>query len=777
MEVLFGDQCLFIYDKNPNSLVCPRCNRTYGFNNRTLYKKFLDIITEQKADKRVVLETILFRCIYCDLYDHEYPFKCKHTFIPNEEQENIIVNLYQEIVITANDCSLGNVFVLEAQAGTGKTSTIMHLFKYPEFRELKVCFSAPTNKALNVMTSKINDIFEDTTDENEIRDGDNDVSERHNASFLTLFKLLSGNVSINYLGETKFKANSKSNDLVKFDVVVIDEASMIESNEVTIILECIKSLCNSQDDTRIPVVIFLGDRAQLPPVKESNSPIFDDAIHQKYHIKKLSLSKIMRSQNQLTTLSHNVRDLTTYNPTSGPDISYLDIKKYSNVDVTLNTSRDKWVSEYCQLYKKNMNTLPPVMLVYTNAECESLNNACRNIIFNNPSDQYVIGEMVVFKNYYIVNKQYKKNNKIVRYLIYLYTSDHIIVKNVTICEYIIPEMRYSYLIQDVSGFCQLVEKRLKKLVRPSELALATLKLEGTLNKWSISGPTITTHDTKISAQLNQLMQSINNVNHVYQTNLLYFNDSRILKDDTEPDNAFITIIDSSDINKYTTNCDAIKTIIKYNYRYIMDMCTSDINRAIIDTLFSRLWKLYYQFHVWKFADISYGYALTTHKSQGSTYGHVFVNVSNILGCKKVTPVVRARSLYTAMTRASDTVHILNSNQIITPIIDSNAEFTCEVCKHIQTADKFNCVNYSIDTKCINTILSSVTPNSVIYDNNGVYVYGIDKDRIVYKINSSEFTEKPTYYDILAYIISHRMSKYPICAYTMENLNLIREITK
>ena len=64
------------------------------------------------------------------------------------------------------------------------------------------------------------------------------------------------------------------------------------------------------------------------------------------------------------------------------------------------------------------------------------------------------------------------------------------------------------------------------------------------------------------------------------------------------------------------------------------------------------WANFYEFKN-QFADVKYSYAITAHKSQGSTYRSVAVNMRDIF--RNPDRVERDRILYTALTRASDTV--------------------------------------------------------------------------------------------------------------------------
>ena len=56
-----------------------------------------------------------------------------------------------------------------------------------------------------------------------------------------------------------------------------------------------------------------------------------------------------------------------------------------------------------------------------------------------------------------------------------------------------------------------------------------------------------------------------------------------------------------------------------------------------------------------YLEVDYGYALTVHKSQGSTYDNVFVEYNNLLANKKDTE--KDKLLYTAITRSANKLHI------------------------------------------------------------------------------------------------------------------------
>jgi ATP-dependent exoDNAse (exonuclease V) alpha subunit len=67
------------------------------------------------------------------------------------------------------------------------------------------------------------------------------------------------------------------------------------------------------------------------------------------------------------------------------------------------------------------------------------------------------------------------------------------------------------------------------------------------------------------------------------------------------------------------------------------------------------WIKYYEF-MRRYADVIYGYSITCHKSQGSTYTNAFVLEDDI--DMNLNVVERNRIKYTAYTRASKKLYVL-----------------------------------------------------------------------------------------------------------------------
>ena len=131
--------------------------------------------------------------------------------------------------------------------------------------QTKFAFCAPTNKAVKVLAAVTGEAC-------------------------TIYSLL--NLRVDTSGELKTVVGGKAPDLSHIDVIVLDEASMVNANLFSIL----EDVC---DDTGIKVV-FMWDDAQLPPVKEAQS-----AVHAVPT--SVSLTEVMRHDNQILELVTRIR--------------------------------------------------------------------------------------------------------------------------------------------------------------------------------------------------------------------------------------------------------------------------------------------------------------------------------------------------------------------------------------------------------------------------------------------------------------------------------------
>lgn len=174
----------------------------------------------------------------------------KHHFDPNKEESSV------------------PFFLLIGPAGTGKTTCTKQLAL--ECPDLRIAFTAPTNKAVKVLRESLKGV--------------------PNVQTATIYSLLGLRMESN--GLIKQLAIPDDLELKDVDAVVVDEGSMVNQELHTYIRE-------AQSTSGIPF-IFMGDRAQLPPVKELLSPIWQIENH-------FELTKVVRHDNQILTLATYLR--------------------------------------------------------------------------------------------------------------------------------------------------------------------------------------------------------------------------------------------------------------------------------------------------------------------------------------------------------------------------------------------------------------------------------------------------------------------------------------
>jgi len=192
------------------------------------------------------------------LYQEEAPFQ----FIPDQlEAIDRLLKYISEPVLS------DWYFCFRGYAGTGKTSCMREVARRVGSSNARFAYTAPTNKAAKVLREIV-------------------------GSASTIYSLLGLRVDKN--GETKQIAHGKPVDLSDLDVIVVDEASMVNAHLFDL-------LSDIADKFNLKVV-FMGDPAQLPPVKESESLALQGGTG-------IQLTKVMRHDNQILALVSEIRQV------------------------------------------------------------------------------------------------------------------------------------------------------------------------------------------------------------------------------------------------------------------------------------------------------------------------------------------------------------------------------------------------------------------------------------------------------------------------------------
>jgi hypothetical protein len=506
-----------------------------------------------------------------------------------------------------------NMFILEGSAGTGKSTVITHILNLPEYENKKVVYSATTNKAVSVLKKY--------------------SSEPEKYSYCTIHKLLNIKRKIDNTGRELFEVildeetreTIKAKSIYQYDIIVIDESSMISCSLLTKLVKILEKIPGK--------IIFLGDPAQLPPVNENNSLIF----HTK-NIPRYRLKEIMRYKGQIVDLCNSVRDIV-FDPSHK-----IKFNSYKCDTIKLYKDFEKCMSKYLKFIQKGFR---PIFLVYTNRKCDLINSKIRENIFSGTKKKYEAGEIILFNNFH----KSKEGNS-------YYTSQQMIVKNVK-------ETEIDFSGIDINSIFTMSFKKKKKVKLEGGCVICYGNVErdsicgcrlcnGCIREWinnklvcpycfiKIYGNRIEIKgDSKLEEMINNLVIQFEGLG--FKTYDLTLN----------VDDIIVTIHEDSEksykefIENIKDRLKDIKLYIDKNYK----------KNKLFNALMLNLWENFYQKYIDILADICYGYAITTHKSQGSNYKVVFVDMENIITCNN-NQVESYRCLYTAITRTSKYLNIL-----------------------------------------------------------------------------------------------------------------------
>ena len=250
-------------------------------------------------------------------------------------------------------------------AGTGKTFTLQRVAQYLLSKRKKVCFTAPTHKAVQVLKRMSNDL---------------DIS----VTCMTIHKLLGLSIERNHDGRQVLQSNGSDNSY-KYDLIVVDECSMITAQLMGFIPQ--------RTDTKF---LFTGDPCQLPPV-ENEAPNGEETPF-------TNLSPTFTSIALYWTLTDVVRN-------SGAVLSYctdirnnisqksLPRKQFARGKFE-GLSSNEWHRDLINSFKYGDSQNPDAIraLAWTNNRVQSLNLMIREAIYGANSEPYQVGERLVAKD-------------------------------------------------------------------------------------------------------------------------------------------------------------------------------------------------------------------------------------------------------------------------------------------------------------------------------------------------------------------------------------------
>ena len=401
-------------------------------------------------------------------------------------------------------------FRLTGYAGTGKSFLMCRYIKWLIEESIPFVAATPTNKAAKSLKKLAE-------------------SENLDLEVKTVAQLLGQQPELNELtGKEEFICNGEA-DLSGYSVVVIDEFSMVNKDNFSEII-------NAASSSLLTKIVFVGDAAQLPPVKEKEPIVAISPLIER----EATLTSVVRYDGHLARVAEEIRSNS----------------KYRRIIYPFSTERDK-------------------------------------TIFCLPQEQWRERVIALFES-----KEYKDNSDHVRFLAWRNKTVHSL--NLFVRSKLWGEDAPPYVPGDI-----LIAR--KPLFRPKAGAKGK-------NKWRILINNSEECRVMDGGELSQLLFQ----NQIYQ----YW------KVRAEPENGKSQILSILTAESLTLQTEQLKYLAsKKQWTYYFDL--------------SRM-----------FDDVTYAYALTTHKAQGSTIDYVFLDVNDMTGCSD-----RQKLLYTALTRAKKQVLI------------------------------------------------------------------------------------------------------------------------
>jgi len=518
-------------------------------------------------------------------------------------------------------------------AGTGKTTLTKYIVTYAKGTlKMNVVGVAPTHKARKVLDKVLN------------------ANSFMMTNTLTVAGLLSKLKAHSYIG-TKRYVSDGNHKLNMFDLFVIDEVSMISDIDYDEIVTIAQTLNKK--------VIFIGDNAQIP--HPTQPMILENGELIKPDSKAFSVSNLLKLDQIIRQASDNpILEYSAYyrNNLGGP-VSFDKITKInSSGDGVIFVKQPDFINKIKETFAKN--TTQSKVIVYTNNAVKTYNKIIR-IALDRKSD-FVIGELLMG----YVNSEWIENGQDYTVIDITATAKHTIhLKDVV----------FSELKGQIIGLKDNDLHVEKHVFIPDVYDDSNL---GVLNELIVRAEKVnqagsTKKDYKNYMDLkNQLTfmsdiyrydGKIMNDNEFNASHPLLFTQISDVITDNMPsmtnDMPSMTNDMPSMTNRVVNNT-SLTQQIKAKYPKLIEQRVSD-NKVIADSeVFADKYKIIDK-------DIDYGYAITAHKSQASTYITVFVDETDFdkirnrwnfkLKHNENRTKERNQLLYVAYTRCSHLLYV------------------------------------------------------------------------------------------------------------------------
>lgn len=267
--------------------------------------------------------------------------------------------------------------LLIGKAGTGKSLIISRSVK--KLSGYKVCLTAPTNKATDVLRK-----FAAMQGLSNVK-----VSTLHSLLRLKPSIVKEGNQYVQKFVDDK-GIKDRNHPLNYVDIVVVDEASMLNTELYTKLIEAVAAIGKLGKKVKL---LFVGDRYQLPPVHEKESPVFlkeTNVVELKTVVRQALDNPLGKILNDMTMGTLSGED--TFSKVSNMNDS-MGVYFTSDTNVFLSGMLKKFKSEE---YKASTNHVR--VLAWSNERVKSYNRYIRKNLIQNYEEPFNPGEIMVVKS-------------------------------------------------------------------------------------------------------------------------------------------------------------------------------------------------------------------------------------------------------------------------------------------------------------------------------------------------------------------------------------------
>jgi len=276
-----------------------------------------------------------------------------------EALQQMIKFMYQVVDTTSEETYL---LTLSGSAGTGKTSLLKLLIQYNKkmrTNQLEILGAALTHKARRILHNCLNNNAFKTI------------------PTMTISKLLRKQKMAGYIGTKKYKG--KGSEICEFDLIIIDESSMISDDDYAKIVKWAEMYGTK--------IIFIGDDAQIPhPVQKM--VLYDGKLEKadsaSFRVKNhLFLKTVVRQaeDNPVLSICQCIRSNVRATSDLYPKVTKLSPSDGSGVVFTgSDVIFTEEIGKYFSNQKNPRDLIKGKIIVYTNKAVDQYNKSVRTLL-------------------------------------------------------------------------------------------------------------------------------------------------------------------------------------------------------------------------------------------------------------------------------------------------------------------------------------------------------------------------------------------------------------